>query len=121
MDESREVLRGLLNNPDLAGIPVLVFANKQALGRTTPRTPHSRARPPPSFPSHSHSACVAASDVLAAVAGRVSQDAPGAVTPHEVQARFDLQLAMHDGSSQPMHVLGCTSLSGEVRATTCLT
>jgi len=69
MDESREVLRGLLNNPDLAGIPVLVFANKQ--------------------------------------------DAPGAVTPHEVQARFDLQLAMHDGSSQPMHVLGCTSLSGE--------
>ena len=29
LDESRDVLRGLLHHPDLAGIPVLVFANKQ--------------------------------------------------------------------------------------------
>ena len=69
MEESREVLRGLLTHPDLSGIPVLVFANKQ--------------------------------------------DAPGAITPHEVQARFALQLSTHDGSSQPMNVLGGSSLLGE--------
>ena len=45
------------------------------------------------------------------------QDAPGAVTPHEVQARFGLQTAhASDGSSQPVNVVGATSLSGEVRA-----
>ena len=37
LDESRDVLRGLLHNPDLAGIPVLVFANKQdSPGAMTP-------------------------------------------------------------------------------------
>ena len=70
MDESREVLQQLLIHPDLAGIPVLVFANKQ--------------------------------------------DAPGAVTPHEVQARFGLQTGgTQGGSSGPTHVLGVVSLSGE--------
>lgn len=60
------MLRQLLSNDDLAGIPLLVFANKQ--------------------------------------------DAPGAVTPHEVQARFGLQV---DGYSQPQNVLGVTALSGD--------
>ena len=70
MDESRDVLRGLLQHPDLGGIPTLVFANKQ--------------------------------------------DAPGAVTPHEVQARFGLQTVTgHDSASQPTNVLGVVSLSGE--------
>ena len=71
MDESRDVLRQLLNTPDLSGIPVLVFANKQ--------------------------------------------DKPGAVTPHEVQARFGLQTGdgLQVGSRQPMNVLGATSLSGD--------
>lgn len=70
LDESRDVLRSLLAHPELRGIPVLVFANKQ--------------------------------------------DAPGAVTPHEVQARFGLQGGgAHDGSSQPTQVLGVVSLSGE--------
>jgi len=66
-DESRDVLRQLHNNPDLAGIPLLVFANKQ--------------------------------------------DAPGAVTPHEVMARFDLQ--QDESSSQPQNVVGVAALSGE--------
>ena len=67
LDESREVLRQLLDNPELAGIPVLVMANKQ--------------------------------------------DAPGAITPHEVQARFGLQ--RDGGSSQPQNVLGVTAINGD--------
>jgi len=70
LDESRDVLRQLLGQPDLAGLPLLVFANKQ--------------------------------------------DAPGAITPHEVQARFGLQSATREGGRiRPTHVLGSTSLSGE--------
>lgn len=71
LDESRDVLRGLLHNPDLAGIPVLVFANKQ--------------------------------------------DAPGALTPHEIQSHFGLRQQQIDecGSSQPQNVLGVTALSGD--------
>lgn len=70
-DESAEVLRALLKEtPDLAGIPVLVLANKQ--------------------------------------------DAPGAVTPHVVQARFGLQQnETPTGSSQPQNVLGVTALNGD--------
>lgn len=67
IDEARDVLQQLLLNPELAGIPLLVFANKQ--------------------------------------------DVAGALTPHEVQARFSLQQA--DGSSQPQNVLGATALQGE--------
>ncbi len=67
LEEARDVLQQLLNNAELAGIPLLVFANKQ--------------------------------------------DATGALTPHEVQARFGLQQA--DGSSQPQNVLGSTAIRGE--------
>ena len=67
LEEAREVLQQLLNNAELAGIPLLVLANKQ--------------------------------------------DAAGALTPHEVQARFGLQHA--EGSSQPQHVLGTTAIRGE--------
>ena len=63
------MLHGLLQQPELAGIPVLVFANKQ--------------------------------------------DAPGAITPHEIQARFGLGQAAHDGSTQPMNVLGVIAHSGD--------
>ena len=69
MEESRDVLRQLLSQPELADIPVLVFANKQ--------------------------------------------DAPGAVTPHEVQARFGLQTGGTHAGSGPTHVLGVVSLSGQ--------
>ena len=71
LDEARDVLRGLLHNPDLAGIPVLVFANKQ--------------------------------------------DAPGALSPHEIQSHFGLHQQRIDdiGSSQPQNVLGVTALSGD--------
>ena len=71
LDESRDVLRGLLHHPDLAGIPILLFANKQ--------------------------------------------DAPGAASSHEVQARFGLHQQHIDGtgSSQPQNVLGVTALSGD--------
>ena len=62
-------LRQLLGHPDLTGVPLLVFANKQ--------------------------------------------DAPGAVTPHEVQARFGLQTVTRDDGSRPIHVLGTTSHSGD--------
>lgn len=67
IDEARETLQQLLDNPELAGIPLLVFANKQ--------------------------------------------DAAGALSAHEVQARFGLQQA--DGSSQPQNVLGSTAIRGE--------
>ena len=41
------------------------------------------------------------------------QDAPGAVTPHEVQARFHLQTATHGGPRQPTNVLGAVARSGQ--------
>lgn len=73
IEEARDVLQQLLNNTELTGIPLLVFANKQ--------------------------------------------DAPGALTPHEVQARFGLQQreagGRESGSSQPQNILGSTAIRGD--------
>lgn len=68
LDESRETLQQLLNNPELAGIPTLVLANKQ--------------------------------------------DAPGAVSAHEVQSRIGLE-AEGGGGGPPQIVLGVTALTGD--------
>lgn len=46
-DESRDVLRQLRNNPDLAGIPLLVFANKQV--RAMPGARMLRSTRPPTW------------------------------------------------------------------------
>ncbi|EOD23405.1 ARF-like GTPase [Emiliania huxleyi CCMP1516] len=67
IDESRNVLHALLGHPDLAGIPLLLLANKQ--------------------------------------------DAQGALSPHEVEARFGLQQVLE--TSQPRQVFGTAALTGE--------
>ena len=66
-EESRAVLQQLLSHPDLTGIPLLVFANKQ--------------------------------------------DAPGAVSPQEIEARFGLQHSQ--SSSQSQKVVGTAALTGD--------
>jgi len=67
IEESKQTLEGLLNHPDLAAIPLLLFANKQ--------------------------------------------DAEGALTPPELDARFDLQQSM--SRSQQRNVIGTTALTGD--------
>eukprot|EP00964_Phaeocystis_antarctica_P121593 scaffold85257_cov66-Phaeocystis_antarctica.AAC.2 len=66
-EESRAVLQQLLSHPDLTGIPLLVFANKQ--------------------------------------------DAPGAVSPQEIEACFGLQHSL--SSSQSRKVVGAAALTGD--------
>ena len=61
------MLHALLGHPDLAGIPLLLLANKQ--------------------------------------------DAQGALSPHEVEARFGLQQVLE--TSQPRQVFGTAALTGE--------
>jgi len=67
VEEARAVLQQLLSHPDLAGIPVLLLANKQ--------------------------------------------DAPTALTPHEIEASFALQQILD--STQPRQVFGTAAVTGE--------
>ena len=83
LEESREVLHALLRVPDLAGIPVLVFANKQdAPGALSAKQVQGH------FELHH-------------IVGAPSSDRDLSVE-HS-----------HSGSSQPQHVLGVTALNGD--------
>ena len=111
-DEARQTLHELLLHADLAGIPLLVFANKQVRRHQRPLAQFATTHPPRhaqfATPQPRHY-----TDASPRTPRR--QDAPDAVPPHEVQARLGLHrppAASGSGSSQPQSVVGVAAHSG---------
>lgn len=114
--QARAVLQQLLSHPDLAGIPVLLLANKQVKSGEHPLVRYTRyfcaslAILYESFGvAHLPLSCSYAATRYN-LALPTSQDAPTALTPHEIEASFALQQILD--STQPRQVFGTAAVTG---------